>query len=197
MKKFNPSILLFVIALGIFVGLNLNNDFFSTTESLLDGIASSEVSQEQAEATVFNTENQSGNTSKLNYEIIYSIVKRYDGGTSYYVLLESVDLNSAVFMDDVKYIVDELVREKGEKISIEIFDNRDALELAYKQYGDLSLERTLTESENLWQARHYIAAYSGNLETGIYFNTLLMFPSASSDHPEVGEFVAITEYNPE
>lgn len=195
MKKFNPSILLFVIALGIFVGLNLNNDFFST-QSIVDNLAPSETLKEEATATTNKQEASANSTSMLNYDIIYSIEKRYDGGTSYYVLIDSVDLNSLLFMDDVKYIVNDLVREKGEKISIELFDNRDALELAYKQYGDLSLERTLTESENLWQGRHYIAAYSGNLETGFYFNTLLMFPSASSDHAEVGKYVAITEHNP-
>lgn len=60
----------------------------------------------------------------------------------------------------------------------------------------MSLERPLTESENMWQGTHYIAGYGGELETGIYFNTLALFPSASSDHPKVGNYVSIEEYNP-
>jgi hypothetical protein len=123
------------------------------------------------------------------YEIIYSIKKRYDGGISYYVLLEPIDFSNANFIDNVKKIVNKLVEENGERISIEFFDDRDVLELSYKEYGDLTLDRTLTEEENQRKAIHYTAVYSGELETGLYLNTLYLFPSAFADHPEVGRFV--------
>lgn len=196
MKIINPIILVFVIAMGVYVGLSINNEP-SAIESTNTEATSSEPSKDGTEVTQVKEEEQNNLISEPKYQIIYSIEKRYDGGISYYLLLDPVDLNNPTFIDTVKYITNKLVSEKGKKISLEFFDNINALELAYKQYGDLSLGRTLTENENLWQGLHYIANYSGELETDIYLNTLSLFPSASSDHPQVGNYVSIMEYNPE
>ena len=188
MRKINPIIILFVIAVAVYVGLSINNE--PTTEPSKDETEVTQVKKEEQKE-------QNIQISEPNYQIVYSIEKRYDGGISYYVLLDPVDLNNPTFIDNVKYITNKLVSEKGKKTSIEFFDDKNALELSYKQYGDLSLGRTLTENENSWQGIHYIAGYSGELETDLYLNTLYLFPSASSDHPQVGKYVSIMEYNPE
>ena len=84
----------------------------------------------------------------------------------------------------------------GEKISIEIFDENNSLELSYKEYGDLSLGRVLNKKESNLQAIHLIAAYDGQLKNNLYPNTLNFFPSASSGTPKVGSLVNAIEYNP-
>lgn len=196
MKKLNPIILLVVIVLGVYVGLNVNNEPTSIAGGNTEN-SNLKPPNDSAEATQVQKEDQSNKVSDLKYEIIYSIEKRFDGGISYYVLIDPVDLTNTSFIDNVKFLINKLVKEKGKKISIEVFDNKEALDLAYKQYGDLSLDRTLTVEENLWQGTHYIAGFSGELETDLYLNTLNLFPSASSDHPKVGEYVSVMEYNPQ
>lgn len=196
MKKLNLIFLLFVIALGTYVGLSINNDP-STMERTKTEPTITEPSKDETEVTQEKKAEPINQISEPSYQVVYSIEKRYDGGISYYVLLNPVDLSKPAFIDNVKYITNKLVNDKGNKISIEFFDDKNALELSYKQYGDLSLGRKLTENENIWQGVHYIAGFSGELETDLYLNTLYLFPSASSDHPQVGKYVSIMEYNPD
>lgn len=159
----------------------------------------SEISTVPTEVTTEKREEEasSNQITELNYQIIYSIDKRYDGGRSYYIVIDPVDLNNTVFMDDVKYLINKFVKEYGGKISIEIFDDRNVLKLQYKLYGDLSLGRPLTNNEYQRAAMHYIAGYSGELETGLFLNSLNFFPSADSNTPQVGKYVTTMEYNPE
>jgi hypothetical protein len=139
----------------------------------------------------------SNQISEPKYQMIYSIDKRYDGGSSYYILIDPIDVTNSAFMDDVKFIINKFVKENGGKISVEIFDDRNVLKLQYKLYGDLSLGRLLTNNENQQTAVHYIAGFSGELETGLYFNSLYFFPSADSTTPQVGTYATGMEYNPE
>jgi hypothetical protein len=44
--------------------------------------------------------------------------------------------------------------------------------------------------------RHYVAAYSGQLETGIYANSLMFFPAAFTSNDQVGNYVETVEFNP-
>lgn len=136
-------------------------------------------------------------TSKKEYEIVYTINgKRYDGGSNYYVLIPAINPSSNDFKNDIEAIINDIVKAKGKKVSIDIFDSRDALDILYKQYGDMSLGRPRTDAENENLARHSIAGFSGDLETDIFLNTLYFFPSAMSDHVIVGKYVETIEYNP-
>lgn len=145
-----------------------------------------------------DTENYLNNDDSLvGYEIIHTLsIKRFDKGINYYVLLEPINLADSTFQEEIKLIIDELVRKNGDKVSIDFYDNKDVLELDYKLYGDLSLGRNTTDSKNEILARHHIAGFSGNLSTDIFLNSLYFFPNADSSHPAVGSFVSITEYNP-
>ncbi|MBS8265678.1 hypothetical protein DYI25_14725 [Mesobacillus boroniphilus] len=200
MKKINPVILLVVIVLGVYVGLKINNDpTLNTTKEKTNTQLNTAV--ETTVDTKVSAENKveeasNNRTLEPNYQIIHSIDKRYDGGTSYYVLIDPVKLNNTGFMDDVKNIINKFVKDYGRKISIEIFDDREVLELEYKLFGDLSLDRPLTENEYQQKAIHYIAGFSGELETGLYLNSLYFFPSADSGTPEVGNYVKTMEFNP-
>lgn len=169
------------------IKLKTNTQPVTAEETTIDTKVSAENKGEEA---------SSNQILETNYQIIHSIDKRYDGGTSYYVLIDPVNLSKTNFTDDVKNIINKFVKDNGRKISIEIFDDRDVLELEYKLFGDLSLDRPLTENEYQQKAIHYIAGFSGELETGLYLNTLYFFPAADSSIPEVGNYVNTMEYNP-
>jgi len=134
----------------------------------------------------------------LDYQIIYELSNiRYDGGKSFYVLIEKVDLSNADFKNDIKNIVDEIVKIKGEKISIDFVNNKETLDLIYKShYGNNTLGRILTKDEMDTIGDSNVAQFSGQLETLIYLNTLSFFPGTFSDNPKVGKYVETIEYNP-
>lgn len=130
------------------------------------------------------------------YDIIYETSKvRFDGGKNYYVLTQPFNLESDAFKEDIKSIFKKIVSEKGNKVSIEIYDNKDTLELFYKRYGDLSLNRPLTKVEVESNASHLIASYDGDLTTGVYKNTLSFFPSGVKTSPLIGKYVDTIEFN--
>ena len=73
-------------------------------------------------------------------------------------------------------MVDEIVKTKGEKISIYFVNNKDTLDLIYKSYyGNNTLGRILTKTEMDRVAEDLIAEFSGQLKTDIYLNTLSFF----------------------
>lgn len=132
------------------------------------------------------------------HQIVYELDgKRYDGGKNFYVLTENVDVSTDVFKADIKSAVDEIVKAKGQKISIDFVNDRSALDLIYKShYGNSTLGRTLTKAESDMIGVSLVAQFSGLLETDLYPNTLSFFPGAFTDHPTVGRYVETTEYNP-
>lgn len=134
---------------------------------------------------------------KLDYQIVYEVShKRYDGGKNFYVLVDKIDLSSANFKHDIKKMVDDIVKKKGGKISIDFANNKAALDLIYKLYGTNSLGRTLTKTEMGEVGESLVAGFSGQLETGFYLNTLYFFPGAFKNNPNVGKYVETIEYNP-
>jgi hypothetical protein len=134
---------------------------------------------------------------KMKYKLVYESDKvRSDGGYSYYILIDPVDLSNATFKEDIKAIVKKLVSEKGNKISVDILDNSETLDLFYNShYGVNKLGRILTKDELSEIALHSIASYSGDMDINIYKNTLYFFAGASKDHPTVGKYVEISEFD--
>ena len=131
------------------------------------------------------------------YTIIHTITtQRYDGGVTYYVLIDPIDLKNDKFKDNIKSIIRDIVKKKGGKITIEFHDKIESLNISYKQYGDMSLKRPRNQREEEIEAVHFIAAFSGQLKTYAYFNTLDFFTVAFSDHPIVGKYGEQIEFNP-
>lgn len=127
-----------------------------------------------------------------NYDIVYTITdKRYDGGVNYHVLIDPPNLKNSDFKNDIKQIVKKIVTEKGLKSSIDFFDTRESIELYYN-----SQTRVTTKQENEILAVHHVAAFSGDLETGLYRNTLAFFPETVRKDKTVGKYVDIMEFNP-
>lgn len=135
---------------------------------------------------------------KVNYKIVYTLTTvRYDGGKNFYVLIDPVDLESDKFKDDIKTIITEIVSKNSGKISIDILDDKDILELYYKShYASNQLGRILTKSELDNLAIHLMAGFSGELDTMLYKNQLDFFPGASSDNSKIGKYMETVEFNP-
>lgn len=135
---------------------------------------------------------------KLDYQIVYELSDiRYDGGKNLYVLVDKIDLSNADFKNDIRKMVDEIVKIKGGKISIDFINNKEVLDLIYKShYGNNTLGRILTKAEMDKIGNSNVAQFSGQLETDIYLNTLSFFPGTFTDNQKVGKYVETIEYNP-
>lgn len=137
--------------------------------------------------------------TRLGYEMVHSSTDvRYDDARMYFLLMYEVDLGN--FEDTKQKIEDDvhtIVAEEGNKISLEFFDDRDALELFYKShYGINELGRILTDDESSKIERHNIASFDGELETGPYLNTLYIFPAYIGMNEQIGELTDMKEFNP-
>lgn len=133
------------------------------------------------------------------YEIVYEIKnKRYDGGVEYFVSIDPVSLANDSFKNDVKSIVNQIVKDKGSKISVNIIDDKSTLDLYYKShYGANTLGRILTKPETDQIGLHLIASFAGEMKTEVYLNTLSFFPATFTDNTKVGKYVGNIEYTPE
>ncbi len=187
------------ISLFIFFGLTivgtLSNDS-STTQSEIK----TEVNNEQVIEESQNKENAQINQKvrSLDYQIVYEVSdKRYDGGKNFYVLADKIDLTNADFKEEIKIVIDEIVKDKGEKISIDFLNDKEILELMYKShYGSNTLGRILTKEEVSALGDSLVAQFSGQLEGDVYFNTLSFFSGTFTDNPKYGKYVENIEYNP-
>jgi general stress protein CsbA len=132
-----------------------------------------------------------------NYKIVHELTKkRYDGGLYEYVLIDPVSLTSGSFKTNVKAVLRDIVKKKGGKVSIETHDSPQTLDISYKQFGDMSLGRQRTTEENALMAVHYVAAYSGQLETAGSEHVLDWFPATFTSDPTVGKYVGHEDYDP-
>ncbi len=174
-------------------------------EEALNEPEEEETAEEAEEEALVEEGDNNGNT-EIEYEIIYTLMNiRLDGGITYYVLIDSIDLSDDTFKDNIKEIIRKVVEEKGKKISIEIFDKRSSLENGYKDdkfYAIADLkgwENWITDEILNDLAIHSIASYDGELENSFYFNTLWFFTysdSGNTENPEIDDYVEIIEFNP-
>ena len=132
------------------------------------------------------------------YEIVYEIKgKRYDGAVNYILLIDPVNTQNDSFKEDMKNIVRHMVKEKGQKISVDILDDKSTLELFNEShYGKGTLDRILTKAELEKVGLHLIASFSGQLATDIYPNALSFFPGNFKNNPKIGKYVETIEFNP-
>jgi len=123
------------------------------------------------------------------YEMVNESEKiRDDGGITYFILIDPVDLTSEAFVGHIKNIIKQVVKEKikKENISIEIFDNREALEAVFK---DINSEDPLLQT-------HFIAKYVGESDTETYRDTLYIFPVAPKGGFGTGKYFDVIDFSP-
>lgn len=127
------------------------------------------------------------------YHILHEESTRYDGGLSFYVLVDEVDLDSN-FKDSLKLIVNDIVSKNGSKVDITIADNRSCLDLLYMEEVEWAkINRALTEQEKSLRERHHICLFMAELDTPNKY-WLAFFPSASHDSPVVGKHFENIDY---
>lgn len=178
MKRFIYFILLIGIVSIAGCVSNSSNEPANTTNKLETEQTQQEENLVEIDKTT-SVEQENQTLPVPPYKVVYSLSnKRYDGGENYYVLTDSVDLNNKDFKEGIKLIVIDMVKKNGAKISIEIHDDVNSLNVSYKEYGDMSLNRPTTDQENKFMSIHHIATFQGDLETGLYLNTLYYFPNS-------------------
>jgi len=117
----------------------------------------------------------------ISYTIVKEATVSHDNAPDYYVLIDKVNLQDTTLTSKIERLIDEIVKEKGAMIGIDIYDNKETLEKTYasevlNQFMDNS---ALTNLINL-QKKHNIAIFVGETEMMPEdANTIMMFPSAT------------------
>lgn len=197
------SLFVFIILIGLIPGKSVKNSSpakqttisIIATPTPIQNPSPQPTLQTKKEDNKNTPSNNPENTKITKYDILFTTSTRYDGGKNYYILIDPVNLSSNSFENDVIVIIKKIISEKGNKTSVEIYDNKDILVLSYHQYGDMSLGRVLSKNELDQRALHLIASYDGDLETGHYLNTLSFFPGAFTDNQQVGKLVKTIEFD--
>lgn len=183
-----------IVIVLLIIGMTVSNDIEKTTSS------NKQKEEIKSEQIITKSEDKTKDAEiipTIKYEILHETIKRYDKAPSYFVLIDEVDLSNDKFKEDIKNLINKIVTEKGGKISIDILDNKNAIDLFYKShYGANTLGRILNKNELAQLEKHSVASFSGELETDMYPNTLYFFPSASKSTAKVGKYVEIIDYEP-
>ncbi len=108
---------------------------------------------------------------QVEYEVVYNLRDvRSDKNSYYLVLIEPVNTKDNRFKLNVKSVIYDLIKKSGKEISINIFDNKKALEL-YKNSNYLSSNQKYDiDNSNYYAfvAVHTIAQYTGVIFTNMY-----------------------------
>lgn len=145
------------------------------------------------------------NFVSLDYEIMH-VEKdyRYDGANLYLILTETINItNRDDFKNKIENLIEEVISKVGNKVSIEVYDNNEALEYGYIYlFGDTNETKDLMENREKMDmlARHCVASFSGESETDLYYNTIYFFPyfDSDSEHPDkelLSDKAEIVEFN--
>ncbi len=147
------------------------------------------------EASISYTKNKD-----IGYEIIHVIKDRFDGALTYYILISPQDLSTDDFKKDIEQLIRYFTSVKGKKVSLDIYDDKEALEYGYVEtYGTIEQSLGIINNTEIIEhlALHCIANFDGELETGIYYNTLWFFIYADYvDNSLINKYTDIVEFNP-
>lgn len=197
----NKKITLLTVILGIVLTCclcSLISYILTPHPSALSQIQTDKSSSQST--STLSTESTSSATSSIienpvmNYQITKEATVRYDGARSYYILIDPVDISNDNFKKDIKLLIKKLVKEKGNKLDLNILDDSETLNLFYED--EVNLNNTDFQKTATLEARHLIAMYTGNLATMPSNYDLAFFPGAFKDTPDIGTYVSGEEFNP-
>jgi len=162
-------------------------------------------SNTSAPSTVTKTVHGSSTTTPQPAAPHYEIVgkdanERFDHEPIYYVVIEPVNLSNDSFKKRVKLVLQAIAKTNGgPDFSANIFDDEAAAKTEYSH-------RTHPGNENPDEAKaqitlveqHLVAGYDGGLlaSGAPYPYEIMWYPSASTDSPNVGQYVGDEEWKP-
>jgi hypothetical protein len=100
---------------------------------------------------------------------------RADGANRYFLLINSINLSDDSFKERIKGTIQRFVEKYGNKITIDIFDDKGVLENTYKYDKTYDIKASTSQQFLKDQERHWISGYDGDCSTGLYLNTLWFF----------------------
>lgn len=149
------------------------------------------IEEENTDVDVAEVAEESDPVVAVKYEIYKESVERYDDAKSYYLY---VDISTdKITTQDVKNVIDNIAKTKKEaKFSLVIFNDVEALNAYYNKYKNMEVWNT--DKINQYKSK-LIATYDRGLEA-LGPDAIMMFPSAFSDDPDIGNRVEYIEYTP-
>lgn len=176
--------------------IKVAGEYIDTANAELNKLKAEETNTNQALAEEKSTETES--TNIIKYNIIYTVENaRIDGGITYYLLINPVDLSNDNFKDGIKGIIIRFVKIHGTKVSLNIYDKLETLENDYKDSVSGKITTLTTDPKFLKDLDlHLIAYYDGDLSAGLYLNTLYFFPAYYYENQSTEKYIEILEFNP-
>jgi hypothetical protein len=138
-------------------------------------------------------------THYVPYKIIHkNNGLRYDGGLHFLVLVNTINLKTEAFKDDVKAVISEIAQKEGKNIAVDVFDSKSILE-AYNGSNEVNFNSGKELSKNQYKqlSRSLIASYCGGIKEMLYLYQLDFFPSATTSDGEHGKYASTEAYEPD
>ena len=132
----------------------------------------------------------------IDYKILYTSSDMRKGATTYYLLVNNIDISNDLFKKDMENIILDMCNKYGRKINITVFDNKVAADIYNKKWIAKIDESPLSEEEQKIFEKHYIMHFIGDADLKIhdYLNTIRYFDYSSPDNALVGKYVETKEF---
>jgi hypothetical protein len=195
---FSGCVLILTVVLALFVATlpsssanDEDNDFVSWVSSPQpSGIDT--LAQAGGEATTSTA------SDLKSYEVVaIDSSLRNDDGFNIYVLIPSVDLTKNDYQARIENAIKEVAKKYGDKITVEIFDDKEALALHFDIWVTQDvLEAAVTPAQHDLLERHQIASYEGGLDSNPSTNSIILFPNSTNEVTEVSALSRHYEFKP-
>jgi hypothetical protein len=195
---FSGCVLIFAIVLALLVA-TLPSSPATDQESDTASSASSSQSSGLDTATQIDTEATTSIASDLkSFEVVAADSSlRDDDGYYVYVLIPLIDLAKNDYQARVENVIREVAKKYGDKITVEIFDDKEALALQFKIWVTKEvLEAAVTPEQHDLLERHQIASYEGGLDSNPSTNSIILFPNSTNEVTGVSALSRHYEFKP-
>jgi hypothetical protein len=169
------------------------SDQQASTATTVSGSAAT-ASAQSADSTATNGKSQQ---SPVQFSVVYSEPElRNDDGLYCYVLTKPIDISKDDVKSQAENIVRKIVKVTGTNVTIDIFDNREAMNTQYGVWVVKSINQPLDPKLDALIERHQIASFEGGSTRGPSTNTMIIFPNSTNKVTEVSAMSTSYEFNP-
>jgi hypothetical protein len=135
--------------------------------------------------------------ASAQFSVVYSEPGiRTDDGLYFYVLTSPVDISKDDIKARVENIVRKIAKDNGTKITVDIFDNKEALDTQYRVWVIKDINQPLDPKLEALVERHQIASFEGGSSRGPAANVMIMFPNSTNKVTSVSAMSTSYEFNP-